>query len=252
MTTIDLNADLGESYGRWQSGDDEAVLRCVTSASIACGGHAGDPTTMRRTVETAVRHGVTIGAHVSYADLAGFGRRFVDIAREDLADLLLFQISALQGFAQAQGTRVAYVKPHGALYHATLHHETQAAAVIDAVQRADLGLALVTMHNGELARRARKAGVRVVGEAFLDRAYQEDGRLVPRTEPGAVIHDVDAVVARARKLVATSLVTSVSGTEVLVDAESLCLHGDTEGAAPLLARVRAALDDLDVEVRSFA
>ncbi len=248
---IDLNADVGESFGDWCT-DDAAILRLVTSASVACGGHCGDATTMRRTVDLAVENGVSVGAHVSYADLEGFGRRFVDLAPDDLADLVAEQIGALHDVATAAGTRVRYVKPHGALYNTVVRHTAQAEAVVRGIGRCDLDLAVVALPGGELARLAAEAGVRVVGEAFLDRAYGDDATLVPRGEPGAVLHDTGEIASRAVDLSLRGTVVAQSGVPLAVDAQTLCLHGDTDGAAQMLAEVRRALQAAGVEVRSFA
>ena len=248
---IDLNADVGESRGDWRT-DDAAILRLVTSASVACGGHCGDATTMHRTVDLAVENGVSVGAHVSYADVEGFGRRFVDLAPDELADLVAEQIGALHDAATAAGTRVRYVKPHGALYNTVVHHTAQAEAVVRGIVRCDLGLAVVALPGGELARLAGDSGVRVVGEAFLDRAYRDDATLVPRSEPGAVLHGTDEIASRAVGLALRGEVVAQSGVPLAVDAQTLCLDGDTDVAAQMLVAVRRALEAAGVEVRSFA
>ena len=251
MASIDLNADVGESFGDWRS-DDAALLRSVTSASIACGGHCGDESTMRRTVDLAMDNRVTIGAHVSYADREGFGRRAVDVAPDELADLVSEQVAALQAVATAAGSGVRYVKPHGALYNTAARDTAQAGAVVRAVLRCDPSLAVVALPGGELARLAARAGLRVVGEAFLDRAYRDDGTLVPRTEPGAVLHDDREIADRAVSLALEGRVRAQTGAELDIDAATLCLHGDTDGAAGLLAAVRTALVESGVELRAFA
>lgn len=249
---IDLNADLGEGLGPWRMGDDTALVTLVTSASVACGFHAGDPTTARRTCAAAAAAGTVVGAHVAYRDLVGFGRRFVDVTPDELTDDVVYQVGALQAVAAAAGTRVAYVKPHGALYNALVHHEEQAGAVVRALQ--DLGgdLPLVTLPHAVVADGARRAGLRVVGEAFADRAYAPDGTLVPRGTTGAVLHDPDEVAARVVRLATGGGVVAVDGTTVRPDAETVCLHGDTPGAVAVARAVRAALDAAGVAVRSFA
>ncbi|WP_432003791.1 LamB/YcsF family protein [Streptomyces sioyaensis] len=248
---IDLNADLGEGFGRWQLTDDEALLSVVTSANVACGFHAGDPSTMRRVCELAAGHGVVIGAQVSYRDLAGFGRRAMDVPPDELADEITYQIGALEVFARAAGARVGYVKPHGALYNRCVHDEEQAHAVIAGVRAAGGALPVLGLPGSRLHEAARDAQLPVVGEAFADRAYTAEGTLVPRREPDAVIHDPDEVVKRALGMARDQAVTSRDGTRVALTARSLCLHGDTPGAADLARRVRSELTASGVHLRSF-
>jgi 5-oxoprolinase (ATP-hydrolysing) subunit A len=248
---VDLNSDLGESYGRWQLGDDTAVLRSVTSANVACGFHAGDPSTLRRTVEEAAGCGVAIGAQVSYPDLLGFGRRFIDMEPSELTDAVLYQIGALEAFARVAGVQVTYVKPHGALYNAVVAHEPQAVAVVAAVRAYDDRLAVLGLPGSALLRAADEAGLRVVEEAFADRAYTPQGALVPRRTPGAVLGDADAVAERAVRMVTDGTVTAIDGSAVDVRVESLCVHGDSPGAVEMAAAVRRALEDAGVEVRAF-
>jgi UPF0271 protein len=265
--SVDLNADLGEGFGVWRLGDDEALLGVVTSANVACGFHAGDPSTMRRVCSRAVEAGVAIGAQVSYRDLAGFGRRFIDVAPAELADDVLYQLAALDGVARACGGRVGYVKPHGALYNAAVHHEGQARAVVDAVVAFGGGggggggsgggggdggdLPVLGLPGSALLREASAAGLRTVAEGFADRGYTPEGTLVPRGEPGALVHDPDEVARRAVRMAATGVVVAVDGTPVGVAVESVCVHGDTPGAVELARRVRAALTDAGVAVRAF-
>ncbi|MFF7298899.1 LamB/YcsF family protein [Streptomyces sp. NPDC090085] len=253
---IDLNADLGEGFGRWTLTDDEALLSVVTSANVACGFHAGDPSIMRRVCELAAARGVRIGAQVSYRDLAGFGRRAMDVPPDELADEIAYQIGALEVFARAAGSRVSYVKPHGALYNRTVHDAGQAAAVVAGVRRAagpgtTGGLPVLGLPGSLLLSAAEEAGLTPVPEAFADRAYTPGGTLVPRAEPGAVVHDPDAVVARAVRMAAGRTVTAADGSEVPVSARSLCLHGDTPGASGLARRVREALGSAGVRVEAF-
>ena len=253
---MDLNADLGEGFGRWTLTDDEALLSVVTSANVACGFHAGDPTTMRRVCEGAAVRGVRIGAQVSYRDLAGFGRRAIDVPRGELADELTYQIGALEVFARAAGAGVAYVKPHGALYNRVVRDEQQAAAVVDALSAFARAygreLPVLGLPGSALLRLAADAGLPTMTEAFADRAYTPAGTLVPRSEPGAVLHDPDAVVAQALSIAVTGEVTTAAGGKVSVAAASLCLHGDTPGAAALAARVRSALETAEVAIEAFA
>ncbi|RZS34663.1 UPF0271 protein [Herbihabitans rhizosphaerae] len=248
---MDLNADLGEGFGIWRLGDDDALLSVVTSANVACGFHAGDPSTMRAVCASAAARGVAIGAQVSYRDLAGFGRRFVDVAPAELADEVLYQIGALDAFARAAGTRVAYVKPHGALYNAVVHHEAQAHAVVDGV-RAFGELPVLGLPGSALLAAAKEAGLRPVTEAFADRGYTPDGTLVPRSSPDALLSGTDAVVERAVRLAAKGELVAVDGSVLSVRAESLCLHGDTPGAVQHARAVRAALEDAGVTLDPFA
>jgi 5-oxoprolinase (ATP-hydrolysing) subunit A len=252
VTTLDLNSDLGESFGRWELGDDEAMLALVTSANVACGFHAGDPTTLRRTCVGAVEHGVVVGAQVGYRDLAGFGRRFVDVAPNELADDVIYQIGALDGMCRVAGTAVRYVKPHGALYNAIVHHEEQAAAVVAAVRDYSAELPVLGLPGSAFLRAAEKAGLRTVREFFVDRGYTPSGTLVPRREPGAVLHDPDEVTARVLRLLDEGVVTAIDGSDVAVEAESACVHGDSPGAVEMAQAVRDGLARAGVSVRAFA
>ncbi|MFJ4471138.1 LamB/YcsF family protein [Streptomyces sp. NPDC089424] len=252
MTAIDLNADLGEGFGRWRLTDDERLLSVVTSANVACGFHAGDAATMRRVCEQAAARGVTIGAQVSYRDLAGFGRRAMDVPPAELAAEVAYQIGALEVFARAAGSRVAYVKPHGALYNRVVHDEEQAAAVVDGVLLADGSLPVLGLPGSRLLARAAEAGLPPVPEAFADRAYTDEGTLVPRDRDGAVVTDPEAVVARSVDLARSGSVAASSGARIAVRARSLCLHGDTPGAVELARRVRRRLEETGVRVEAFA
>ena len=252
MATIDLNADLGEGFGRWSLTDDDALLAVVTSANVACGFHAGDPSTIRRVCDVAVAAGVSIGAQVSYRDLAGFGRRAMDVPPDELADEITYQIGALSVFAVAAGDRVRYVKPHGALYHRVVRDPAQAEAVVAGIQRAAEDLTVLGFPGSEFLRAAVAAGLPVVGEAFADRAYGPDGALVSRRQEGAVLIDGSAVVAQALRLATAGEVVTTGGDVLEVDARSLCLHGDTPGAAGLAAMVRDALLAGGVTVAPFA
>jgi UPF0271 protein len=249
-TVIDLNADLGEGFGRWRLTDDEALLSAVTSANVACGFHAGDPATMRRVCELAAERGVRIGAQVSYRDLAGFGRRAMDVPPDELAAEVAYQIGALEVFARAAGSRVSYVKPHGALYNRAVRDREQAAAVVAGVRLAG-GLPVLGLPGSQLLAAAARAGLAAVPEAFADRAYTAESTLVPRREPGAVVEDGDEVVARSLRLARDGRVTALTGQSVEVGARSLCVHGDTPGAARLAARVRAALEEAGLRVEAF-
>jgi len=249
---LDLNADVGESYGAWTLGDDAAVLDVVTSANVACGFHAGDPLTLRTTCRYAAERGVVVGAQVAYRDLVGFGRRFMDVPPDELTADIIYQLGALSAVAQVEGTDVAYVKPHGALYNAVVHHEAQARALVDAVVAVDTSLPVLGLPGSLVLELATDAGLRAVTEAFADRGYTPDGRLVPRTEPGAVLHDPAEVAERVVRLAREGLVTAVDGTDVEVRAESVCIHGDTPGAVAMARAVREALERSGVEIRPFA
>jgi 5-oxoprolinase (ATP-hydrolysing) subunit A len=249
---VDLNADLGESYGAWRLGDDSALLSIVTSANIACGFHAGDPLTIRRACAGAVARGVSIGAQVSYHDLAGFGRREMTVPSDELTAEVLYQIAALDGIARAEGGRVSYVKPHGALYNRAVWDAVQAQAIVAAIRAYDAGLPLLTLPGSVAAIEASAAGLQVVAEAFGDRAYHDDGTLVSRAEPGAVLTDPEAVARRVVGLVTGGSLPTASGGQVRVLARSVCLHGDTPGAVTLARSVRSALEEAGARLAPFA
>jgi UPF0271 protein len=251
MTTIDLNADLGEGFGQWRLGDDDAMLATVTSANVACGFHAGDPAYLLAVLQTAGRLGVAVGAHVAYRDLAGFGRRYVDASSAELTADVVYQIGALQGLARAAGTTVSYVKPHGALYNTIATGHPHAAAVIEAIIAIDRSLPLVALAGSPLVGLAQDAGLRVVAEAFADRGYNPDGSLVSRRLPGAVLDDAAGIADRMVDLVTTGSVTAVDGTRVAVDAESICVHGDSPGAVASARAVRSGLEKAGFTVRAF-
>jgi len=248
---IDLNADLGEGFGAWSLGDDDALLSVVTSANVACGFHAGDPNIMRRVCQRAVEHGVAIGAQVSYRDLAGFGRRRIDMEPDELTADVLYQLGALDGFARAAGDRVRYLKPHGALYHAAVVDAEQAGAIVAAVLAWPHRLPVLTQPGGELARLATEAGLTVTVEAFADRAYAADGTLQSRSRPGAVLHEVTEIVTRSVGLAVHGRVETESGS-LPIAADSLCLHGDTPGAVAIARAVRDALEQAGITVTRFA
>lgn len=251
MPCVDLNADLGEGFGIWRLGDDTALLDVITSANVACGFHAGDPSTMRRICAEAAERGVVIGAQVGYRDLAGFGRRRIDYTFEELRDDVLYQIAALDGFCRVAGTRVRYVKPHGALYNTAAVDKRQAAAIVAAIVDYDRSLPVLCLPGSVLAQLAVGAGLRAVAEGFADRGYLPDGRLVPRSMPNALILDPDAAVQQAVRMAVRGEVVAVDGTAVPTPVESICVHGDTPDAVTLARRVRAALVDAGHEPRPF-
>jgi UPF0271 protein len=251
MSVIDLNSDLGESLGAWSMGDDAAMLDIVSSANVACGFHAGDPAGILATLRAAQARGVAVGAHVAYPDLVGFGRRNMDVASPDLVADVIYQIGALQGLAQAAGTRITYVKPHGALYNTIAHDERQARDVIAAIRAVDAGLALVALAGSPLVQWAQNAGLRVIAEAFADRAYTPQGTLVSRRDKGAVLHDSALVARRMLRLVRDGVVEAIDGSLARVDAQSLCVHGDSPGAVEMARAVRKALEGDCIAERSF-
>ncbi|KQP06238.1 LamB/YcsF family protein [Pseudorhodoferax sp. Leaf265] len=249
---IDLNSDLGESLGVWRMGDDAAMLGIVTSANVACGFHAGDPAGILATLKTAAERGIAIGAHVAYPDLVGFGRRAMDIASADLVAGVVYQIGALQALARVAGTKVRYVKPHGALYNTIAHDARQARDVIAAIRAVDPRLPLVVLAGAPLAGWAADAGLRVVAEAFADRGYAPDGTLLPRGTPGAVLHDPVRVAQRMQRLVQDGVVEAADGSLARVRADSICVHGDSPGALAMAAQLRHVLEGAGVTLAPFA
>jgi UPF0271 protein len=249
--TVDLNSDVGESFGRWRLGDDDAVLVSVTSANVACGFHAGDPLTLRRVCELAAGQGIRIGAQVGYRDLAGFGRRYIAYDRAELTADVLYQLGALDGIARASGTRVTYVKPHGALYNTAVHDEEQAGAVVDAITAYGGELAVLGLPGSALLTAAERAGLRTFREAFADRGYTPAGTLVPRSAEGALLTDPDEIADRALRMVTDRTVVAVDGTVVDVEADSICVHGDTPGAVRIAGAVVTRLQDAGIRLKAF-
>ena len=249
---VDLNSDLGEGFGIWTLGDDDALLDVITSANLACGFHAGDPNIMRRVCEAAVSRGVSIGAQVGYHDLAGFGRRSIDVDSASLTNDVIYQIGALDGFARIAGSRVRYVKPHGALYNRIVYDDDQAAAVVAAVTAYDPTLPILGLPGSALLRHAEQAGLRTVTEAFADRGYTAQATLVPRSQPGALLDDSAAVAQRMVQMLTTGRMQSIDGVEIAVSAQSICVHGDTPGAVTMAVAVRKALVEAGVEIRAVA
>ncbi|MCG8987957.1 LamB/YcsF family protein [Delftia acidovorans] len=248
---IDLNSDLGESLGGWRMGDDAAMLDIVSSANVACGFHAGDPAGILETLKAARARGAMVGAHVSYPDLVGFGRRNMDVASADLVAGVIYQIGALQGLARVAGTEVRYVKPHGALYNTIAHDRRQATDVITAMRAIDPSLVLVALAGSPLIDWARDAGLTVVAEAFADRGYTPEGTLVSRRDPGAVLHDVDQIAARMLSLVRDGVVEAVDGSLVRIAADSICVHGDSPGAVAIARHLRERFEQEGVRISSF-
>jgi UPF0271 protein len=251
VAAIDLNADLGESFGVWRLGDDDAMLGIVTSANVACGFHAGDPAGLLRVCRSAAERGVRIGAQVSYRDLAGVGRRFIDVSAEDLVADVVYQIGALQAIARAAGSAVSYVKPHGALYNTIVTHREQGAAVAEAVRPVDPRLPVLGMAGSAFFDEAGRLGLRTVTEAFADRAYRPDGQLVSRREPGAVLDDPAAIADRVVSMVTSGRITATDGTQIDVSVESVCVHGDSPGAVQIATAVRDQLAAAGADIRAF-
>lgn len=252
MHQIDLNCDMGESFGAWHMGNDEAVLEHVTSANVACGFHGGDPRTMRNTVAMAIARGVAIGAHPGFPDLQGFGRRPMTLSKSEAYESVLYQIGALAGFAQAAGTKLVHVKAHGMLYNMAVRDPVLAEAIAQAVHDFDRNLVFFGLAGSELIRAGEKLGLRTASEVFADRSYQDDGSLTPRAQPGAMIEDVEVSVTQVKRMVLEGIVRSVSGKDVPVRADTLCVHGDQPGAVAFARRIRAELAAEGVKVAAIA
>ena len=251
MPSVDLNADLGEGFGIWELGDDDAMLEIVTSANIACGFHAGDPVRLAGTCQSAATCGVRVGAQVGYHDLAGFGRRYIDVEPAELTADVIYQIGALQALARTAGTSVGYVKPHGALYNTIVKDREQARAVAEAVHAVDPALPVLGLSGSVFFDEARRLGLRTVAEAFADRAYRPDGQLMPRREKGAVLHDPNLIAERVAAMVASGRVTAADGSMIDVEVESVCVHGDSPGAVEIATAVRKCLLADGVELAAF-
>jgi len=247
---IDLNGDVGESFGAYEIGHDAALIPILTSANIACGFHAGDPGVMRATVALARQHGTAVGAHPGFPDLVGFGRREIKATPREVEDLVAYQIGALAAIAAAQGVRLTHVKPHGALYNMAARDLDLADAIARAIAAVDPSLALFGLPGSQSLEAAQRHKVRAVSEAFADRAYRRDGSLVPRNQPGAVIDDEQIVVTRAVAIARDRVVIAADGTRVPLDVQTICVHGDTPGAAVLASRIRKALNDAGIQVRA--
>lgn len=249
---IDINADVGESFGAYTIGSDEALMRSVTSASVAAGFHAGDPSVLRRTIRLAKAHGVAVGAHPGFPDLVGFGRREMQVSPADAESFVLYQIAAVAGVATAEGVKLQHVKPHGALFNMAARDPSLAAAIASAVASFDPSLILFGLAGSQILTAGRAAGLRVASEVFADRAYEPDGSLRERTRSDAVIHETAAVVSRAVRMVTERSVEAIDGTVVPLDADTICVHGDTPGADALAARLRAGLEAAGVLVKALS
>jgi UPF0271 protein len=248
MRTVDINCDMGESYGAWKMGADAEIMPFISSANIACGFHGGDPATIRATVKLAVDHGVAIGAHPSLPDLQGFGRRAMKISPQDMYDLVVYQAGAVEGFARAAGARLHHVKCHGALYNMAANDAGLAEAMARAVNDLGGGLMLYALSNSLMMNTARSLGIRVAGEVFADRGYADDGTLAPRGTPGAMIEDAALAAQRAVSMVENGQVTALSGRSVPVSPDTLCLHGDQPGAVAFARAIRKAFSEHGIAV----
>jgi 5-oxoprolinase (ATP-hydrolysing) subunit A len=248
---IDLNADVGESFGAYTLGHDTELIPLITSANVACGFHAGDPAVMRSTVELARRHGVAVGAHPGFPDLVGFGRREMKATPREVEDSVAYQIGALAGIAATEGLRLQHVKPHGALYNMAARDAALADAIARATLSVDRSLILLGLPGSQLVLAGGRAGLRTAAEAFADRAYLPDGALVPRSQAGAVVDVADAVVSRAVMMAREHAVIAIDGTRIVIEVDTICLHGDTPGAAALARRIRQALAEARIEVAAL-
>jgi UPF0271 protein len=248
---VDLNCDTGENFGVYRLGEDEQAMPLVTSVNIACGFHASDPLNMRRAVRLAKKHGAAVGAHPSFPDLVGFGRRAMNLTAEEIGADVIYQISALQGFCKAEGVRMQHVKAHGALYNVAEKDAAVAEIIARAIKAVDDSLIMVCMANSEMTKGAKNAGIRYVEEFFADRAYTPEGNLVSRKIEGAVIHDADAVANRVLRAIKEKKVKSVGGTDVTLNAQTICVHGDTPGAVELIGKIRGALKEAGLEAEAF-
>ena len=248
MYKVDLNSDLGESFGAYTIGLDSQVIPYVSSANVACGYHAGDPLVMDQTVAAAKAAGVAVGAHPGYPDLMGFGRRNLACSPKEVKAYVQYQLGALMAFAKAQGVKLQHCKPHGALYNMAAKDMELSLAIAEGIAEVDKDIILMGLAGSKLLEAGRKAGLRVASEVFADRAYQADGSLVPRKQPGAVIHDKDEAIARTIRMVTEGKVTAITGEEVSIDAHSICVHGDNPSAVEFVKNIRAALHDQGIEI----
>ena len=251
MHAIDLNSDLGESFGAYTLGMDEKLMEYITSANVACGWHAGDPLVMQKTIRAAAKNGVAVGAHPGYPDLMGFGRREIKITPEEAYTYVLYQLGALDAFARTEGVKIQHVKPHGALYNQACKDEKLASAICRAAQAFDRELIVLAPYNSAFRTAAEAIGQPFAGEFFADRAYLPDGSLVPRSQPGAVIHDADEACRRVLQMAREGTVTCLDGTELTMRCVSVCVHGDNAEALSTVKKIRGALEDDGVLLRAM-
>ena len=251
MIRIDINSDMGESFGAYSIGHDAGLFRSITSANVAAGFHAGDPSVLRDTIRAAKKHGVAVGAHPGFPDLVGFGRRELNVTPREAEDMVLYQVAAVAGVAAAEGMKVQHVKPHGALFNMAVRNAELSAAIARAVAAFDKNLILFGLPGSEILAAGKVAGLRVAAEVFADRAYEPDGSLASRRKPGSVIHDPDAVVARAVRMVKDRTVVATDGSIVRLEADTICVHGDTPGSDDLAAKIRAGLEAAGIALRAI-
>jgi 5-oxoprolinase (ATP-hydrolysing) subunit A len=251
MIRVDINSDLGESFGAYSIGHDAGLMKAITSANVAAGFHAGDPSVLRDTIRLAKANGVAVGAHPGFPDLVGFGRRELNVTPREAEDMVLYQVAAVAGVAAAEGVRVQHVKPHGALFNMAVRNADLSAAIARAVAAFDRTLILFGLPGSEILNAGRAAGLRVAAEVFADRAYEPDGSLASRRKPGSVIHDADAVVARAVRMAKEHTVVAVDGSVVPLEADTICVHGDTPGSDALAAKIRAGLEAAGITVKAI-
>jgi UPF0271 protein len=246
---IDINSDVGESFGAYRIGNDAGLMKSITSANIAAGFHGGDPSVLRETIRLAKANGVAVGAHPGFPDLVGFGRRELNVTPKEAEDFVLYQVAAVAGVAAAEGARIQHVKPHGALFNMAVRNRELSDAIARGVATFDRSLVLFGLPGSEILAAGRAAGLRVAAEIFADRAYEPDGQLVSRRKPGAVIHDPDHVVSRAVQMVKDRGVKAVDGSFVALEADTICVHGDTPGSDVLASRLRTAFESAGIQVR---
>ncbi len=251
MIRIDINSDMGESFGAYSIGHDAGLFRSITSANVAAGFHAGDPSVLRETIRSAKKHGVAVGAHPGFPDLVGFGRRELNVTPREAEDMVLYQVAAVAGVAAAEGMNVQHVKPHGALFNMAVRDAELSAAIARAVAAFDKRLILFGLPGSEILAAGKSAGLRVAAEVFADRAYESDGSLASRRKPGSVIHDPGAVVARAVRMVKDRTVVAIDGSVVRLEADTICVHGDTPGSDQLAASIRAGLESAGITVAAI-
>lgn len=251
MPSIDLNCDMGESFGAWKMGDDAALMQHTTSANIACGFHAGDATTIRKTVELAIKKGVAVGAHPGYPDLQGFGRRSLAMKSDEVFDIVLYQVAALKGICESLGGRLHHVKPHGALYNQAVNDPMLAGAISRAVAKVDSTLIFFGLSGSSMLHKAKKCGLRTAAEVFADRTYQSDGTLTPRTEPNALIENPEQAVSQALQMIRSGTATAINGEVFSIKADTICIHGDGPNALQFAKSIRQKLTENGIEVKSL-
>jgi len=251
MIRIDINSDMGESFGAYTIGHDAGLMKAITSANVAAGFHGGDPSVLRATIRMAKANGVAVGAHPGFPDLVGFGRRELNVTPKEAEDFVLYQVAAVAGVARAEGVALQHVKPHGALFNMAVRNRELADAIARGVAAFDANLILFGLPGSEILTAGRSAGLRVAAEVFADRAYEPDGSLASRRKPGAVIHDADAVVARAVRMVKDRSVVAIDGSVVSLDADTICVHGDTPGSDVLAAKIRGGFEAAGITVKAI-